>query len=314
MGWRLHLSNQAIGPLAILAHSEPILLAFIHSDRLCMFDLSSGTALHEGEWALPVAPPPPINLRWLEYFNGLRDVDGRFLARVTARRGLDVCQTEDGLWRLLVNGAGALSWRLGADPQVIRLAQQARWILVDFQPREGLWCVLDEQGRRHLYRRDQALNISAASPLRVESGVLALALADDGRCFACDGRLLVVWNAQGQAEQHPLAFTANRLAISHDGARLALADQENGVLRLYRTLDGTQTHQKTAIDLMARATQLQLLADLPPSRSAISGLALSSSADQGWLAFSMVGVVAVVAFNELDSVGEDEGGHLRGPG
>jgi hypothetical protein len=312
MGWRLHLSNQAIGPLAILTQREPILLAFTRVDRLCMFDLASGTPLHEGELALPSAPPPPIGLKWLSYFNGLRDVDGQFLPRVAARRGLDVCQTHDGLWRLLVHGAGAVSWRLGDDPRVIRLEDAERWVLVDFEPKRGLWCALDEQGRRHLYLRDRALNVSPPSPLRVQSGVLALALARDGRCFACDGRLLLVWDAQGQAAQHSLAFTANRLAISHEGARLALADQENGVLRLYRTRDGTQTHQKTAIDLMARAAQLQLLADLPPPHSAVSGLALTHSAEQGWLAFSMAGVVAVVSFSELDCVAEEDGGHLRG--
>ena len=311
MGWRLHLSNQVIGPLAICGQRAPILLAFTRVDRLSMLDLASGAALHEGELALPSAPPLPIGRHWLDYFDALRDVDGKLLPRVAARRGLDVCQTRDGLWRLLVNGAGAISWRLGDDPRVIRLADAERWVLVDFEPQRGLWCALDEHGRRHLYLRDSLLHISAPSPLRVQSGVLALALACDGRCFACDGRLLLIWDAQGRAAQHSLAFTANRLAISHDGARLALADQENGVLRLYRTQDGTQTHQKTAIDLMARAAQLQLLADLPPPHSAVSGLALAHDAEQGWLAFSIGGVVAVVSFSELDCVAEEEGGHLR---
>lgn len=103
-----------------------------------MFDLVSSATLHQGELTLPSALPPPIGSAWLSYFSVLCDVGGQLLPRVTARRGLGVCQTRDGLWRLLIDGAGALSWRSSDDPRVIRLADAERWVLVDFEPQRIL--------------------------------------------------------------------------------------------------------------------------------------------------------------------------------
>ena len=49
-------------------------------------------------------------------------------------------------------------------------------------------------------------------------------------------------------------------------------------------------HQRHAVDLMARATQVQLIADPPPSRITLHTLAVDNN---GTIAFALAGVVCV---------------------
>ncbi|WP_347259140.1 hypothetical protein, partial [Methylocaldum sp.] len=55
-------------------------------------------------------------------------------------------------------------------------------------------------------------------------------------------------------------------------------------------IDLTPIRQRFAIELVAEAFQVQLLADMPPVQAALSALAL---ADDGLLAFAMSGVICL---------------------
>ena len=77
------------------------------------------------------------------------------------------------------------------------------------------------------------------------------------------------------------------------------SDGEAGVLRVYKANDLSLTHQRFAIDLVAEATQVQLLADLPPLDTGISGLTLD---DSGNVAFVMAGVVCASDLTYMDEV------------
>ncbi len=90
-----------------------------------------------------------------------------------------------------------------------------------------------------------------------------------------------------------------RMAISPSGGMVVTSDIESGVLRVYKGESLILTHQRFAIDLVAAATQLQLLADLPPIGTAISAL---TAYTRGTLAFAMSGVVCVTDVQDLDEV------------
>jgi hypothetical protein len=80
---------------------------------------------------------------------------------------------------------------------------------------------------------------------------------------------------------------------------LATSDAEAGVIRIYHGESLVPTHQKFAIDLVARATQVQLLADLPPLDTIARALTVHA---KGVIAFAMSGVVCVTDVSQMDEL------------
>jgi hypothetical protein len=93
-------------------------------------------------------------------------------------------------------------------------------------------------------------------------------------------------------------YMIGRLACSPAGDTLATSDLETGVIRIY---DGQLKLmvQRFAIDLLADARQLQLLADLPPVFVAINALTMGSG---GLVAFSMSGILCVTTLHYFQPV------------
>ena len=77
-----------------------------------------------------------------------------------------------------------------------------------------------------------------------------------------------------------------------------MADIDDDLVRVYR--EGLRpTHQKHAIDLMANARQVQLLASLPGRKAGLGALEI---ADDGTLAFALGGVICVTHIKALDEL------------
>ncbi|MBC7812483.1 MAG: hypothetical protein H7175_15120, partial [Burkholderiales bacterium] len=94
-------------------------------------------------------------------------------------------------------------------------------------------------------------------------------------------------------------YFINMMACSANGAVLATSDSEAGVVRVYDGVELLPTRQRHAIDLVATATQVQLMADLPPLSIALSALTID---DNGVLAFAMSGVVCVTEISKMDAL------------
>jgi hypothetical protein len=96
-----------------------------------------------------------------------------------------------------------------------------------------------------------------------------------------------------------LGYTVRLIACSPDGQTLATCDMDIGLIRVYRGPTLHLTHQRFAIDLISEATQVQLLAELPPAFVAPGALKVDNS---GRLALSMSGVVCVSDLSYMDEV------------
>lgn len=292
MAWRVHLANSAIRMVEIISGTRPILAAWAAPRHVNLFDLSDGAPL--GEVTLPPLPavnaPPELWERFQE--ETLRLPNGDHLTRVQlANRTLFL--TREGAQRLHWDGGASLI--LIDDKEAVPLAVPAdapsvtRWLAVDFDRDLGFTAALADNGRLYLYE----LNVFKGSY------DLGLQPEDERRCHvqiqrgqhlhATDGRTLVAVTTSGAVKKRlALHYRVALMASSPDGQQLALVDYEDGIVRLYRGADLLLTHQKFAIDLVLEAAPRQLLEELPPPMTAVSGLAL---ADQGVIAFAMGGVL-----------------------
>ncbi|MGB1287378.1 MAG: hypothetical protein ACPG7F_12645, partial [Aggregatilineales bacterium] len=121
-----------------------------------------------------------------------------------------------------------------------------------------------------------------------------------GTIFATDGRTLVVVDSGGHVlKRKTMHYSIGQLTCSPGGGMLAVSDSQTGVIRLYHAETLQLTHQKFAIDLMAQASQVQLIADLPHTGTAVSQLI---AYNRGILAFAMSGVVCVSHVSDMDEL------------
>jgi hypothetical protein len=116
--------------------------------------------------------------------------------------------------------------------------------------------------------------------------------------YTSDGQQLVMTDVNGEVlmriDPHHLL---GEIACSPDGRWVATSDLETGVIRVYDGATLLPLYQRFAIDLLANATQLQLLADMPPAQVAASALTIG---DDGALAFALSGVICVTEVEALD--------------
>jgi hypothetical protein len=89
------------------------------------------------------------------------------------------------------------------------------------------------------------------------------------------------------------------MACSPDGARVVTSDTEAGLIRVYNGHDLKQTHQRFAVDLIADAQQVQLLANLPPITATVSALV---AGDNGVIGFAMSGVICMTDVSYLTAL------------
>ena len=114
------------------------------------------------------------------------------------------------------------------------------------------------------------------------------------------GNQLILTDSSGKVRKsQPTHYIVARIACSPNGGMLATSDAESGVIRVYHGDSLLPTHQKFAIDLVADATQIQLLADLPPLDTIARALTVHA---KGILAFAMSGVVCVTDVSRMDEL------------
>jgi hypothetical protein len=74
---------------------------------------------------------------------------------------------------------------------------------------------------------------------------------------------------------------------------------ESGVIRVYDGTTFTLCYQRFAIDLVANATQVQLMANLPSISAAATALTINNA---GIIAFSMSGVACVTGLAHMSAL------------
>ena len=299
MAWRLHLTNQSIQSLDILEGDPPLLAAWSRRDRVAYYDLKTGTVLGEQELERPDTQNRQDE-SWQAYLTGLTAPNGAYLPAIQLTNGT-LYLTDDGRMRLYYTGSTDLYLQNDDKEVLLEVSNVDRFVAVTLDRFLGLTAALDDAGKLHIYQ--QHINVGEFD--------LGLSLQDDlrpkvvtsrggGAIFITDGQDIVLTDSSGRVRKRiDTHFTIHQMACSPSGNAVIICDADVGVIRVYKGHELTLTHQRFAIDLVAAATQIQLLADLPPTSVAPSAVAINN---EGVLAFAMSGVICVTDISYMDEV------------
>ncbi|MDX1993243.1 MAG: hypothetical protein SF029_12695 [bacterium] len=299
MSWRLHLTNRAVQALDILDGQPPLLAAWSRRDRVAYYDLDTGTQI--AETVLRTLPKEKRQGEdWQLYLSELVAPNGAFLPHVRTT-GLTIYTTDDG--RMHLYYAGDTNLFLYAEGKEIALdvaeAEEFRALALDRFL--GLNAALAEDGKLHLYQ--QHIRVGAFDvDLHLQQDVMpGLAISrGGGSIFVTDGSRIVLTDSSGKPRKTlDTHYFIGKMVCSPSGRHLVTSDLESGVLRVYSGSDLTLLRQRFAVDLLARAEQVQLMADPPPSSVALSALAVDN---RGVVAFALGGVICASSITEMDEL------------
>ena len=293
MPWRVHLSNRALHRLDILkAPKSSLLAAWSQPDRVTYFDLESGAAMGEQDLKI-IDSDVRHHGQWQALMPQLVAPNGAY-PPVLASDSWTIYTTRNGQRRFYYSGDEAYLVT-GTDESKLEIESIAA---VSLDRASGLLALLDATGQLCLYepgKSSHQFDIGLSSKPDVRS---RLAVMGGGQAIvvACD-HLLVKVDRQGSLlKRVELPYSIGRFASSPDGQMLACGDRDANVICIYEGERFQPMFQRHAIDLMASATQLQLIADLPPSRVAMNSLVIDNV---GNLAFALAGVICVTAVAQM---------------
>lgn len=300
MAWRIHLTNQAIQSLNILHGKPPILAAWTRNDRVHYYDLETGDLIDDKR--LDGAPSEGRRTHaWYQYINTLIGPEKDMFLPVVRTRRTEIHTSSDGQLRLYRVGDNKLYLEADGVEERLDTAKAERFIALDLDRSLGVIAALDQDARLHIYQQNIRIgefDIGLSKDPYPRASVIVT--QGGGAIFATDGQQIVLVDSGGQVKkQIPMHYRIGRMACSVSGALLLTSDVESGVIRAYNGKDLSLTHQRFAIDLVAEASQVQLMADLPPLGTAISALAAYR---KGIFAFAMSGVIAVTDISFMDQL------------
>lgn len=297
MSWRLHLSNQAIRQLHILPGKTQLLATWTQRNRVFYFDLESGIPMGE-RIVDAVSVLDRKDARWQEFVSSLVAPNKAVLPLVPTHFGY-LHLSGDGRLHLYDCGNAKLTLVMPEKEMTLNAYPADRFMDVKLDRFLGLVGALDTQGKLHLYQQDQPVGVFDLS-LRLRADLpTQLAIPQGGSAvYVTDGQQIVVVSPEGQVRQRFLAhYSIGQMVCSPNGRLLLTCDYETNVLRAYNSADLLGTHQRHAVDLVAHATQVQLIADLPPVKAAVGVLAMNN---QGVVTFAMNGVICTTSLAEMD--------------
>jgi hypothetical protein len=304
MAWRIHLTNQAIQHLHILAGRQPALVAWTRPNRVHLYDLETGTLLEER--TLPEAPANPHLLEtrqseaWQTYLGELQGVDAGVYLPYVQTGNLHIHTTDDGKLRAYRYG-NQIHIATDGNEVALKLNDVSEIVSLAFDRALGTLVLLDDKRRLHIFQQHLAMGVFDVG-LSAEAGTRAQVVISrgGGNIFVSDGQQIIAIDINGKVthrvETH---YFVGQLSCSPGGGMVIANDLETGVLRVYHGDSLAPTHQKFAIDLVSKAAQVQLLADLPPPDTGLSAIAAHN---KGTICFAMSGVVCVTDVTEMDEL------------
>jgi hypothetical protein len=300
MAWRLHLTNHSIQQLDILdgvAGKPALLAAWWRRDRVMYYDLQRGLLIADETIEFPDVDDRNT-LAWQNFIKSLAAPNGAPLPRVrTAFETIYRAQVgETSLYRV---GPAEIYLHASYGSDEVRLDVRGTKTLTEiaFDPSGEYTAALDNKAKLHLYRGEKRLGFYSLQ-LSVDGVVPSLAIARKASAvYISTGRDIVKTNSTGSVLQRITThFDIGSVLCSPDGQWVVATDLESGVIRVYGGADLKLRYQRFAIDLLANARQLQLLADLPPTSVAPNALAIS---DDGTLALALSGILCVTSLDEM---------------
>lgn len=300
MTFRIHLSNQAIQTLHILPGNNPQLVVWTRRDKAQIYALDDGTLLNE--ISLGTAPDVErTSEAWLSFISQTKAPDSPYYLPYVQTQASDIWSTDDGALRVYPQRDGRIYMETDGVEQELSIIEGEQFISMDLDGALGTFVALDEKLQLHIYQQNiriGAFDIGLKQDVDLRPAVTVS--RGGSAIYATDGRRIVHVNSSGVIQKTiETHYYVGQLAASPSGGMVITSDMESGVLRVYKGDKLVLTHQKFAIDLVADANQVQLLADLPPMGTAISTI---SAYSKGILAFAMSGVVCVTDVKHMDEV------------
>jgi hypothetical protein len=297
MNWRIHLTNQAIRELHTLSGKPSLLAIWIQANRVEFYDLETG-ALH-GHRQIDAPPDGDyLSEEWQTYLASLIDIKGRsYLPTVTTPHAT-IYTTDDGKLHLFRESYNTLKLMTEGKVSELDTSHAESFISLDLDRALGIVVALDTKGRLSIYQQSIFIGDFDIG-LMVDELVGATVIISNGggTIFATDGRQIVMTDASGDVLRRlNVHYNIRQIACSSGGGMIVTSDNEAGLIRVYSGSDLTPTHQRFAVDLIAEAQQVQLMADLPPLSVAISAL---TAGNRGAIGFAMSGVICMTNVNNL---------------
>ena len=300
MAFRIHLTNQAIQRLHILPSKPPQLVVWTRHDKAYFYNLETGILLNEQH--LGDAPTDSRGSEaWLNFLSRTKGNESKFYLPMVRTQTLDMLSTDDGALRVYRQRDGQLFMETDGVEDKLTLKGGDSLISMDLDGALGTFVGLDDNLKLHIYQ--QNIRVGAFDiGLKRDADLRANVTISRGgtAIYATDGRRIVYVDTGGNVQKTlDTHYYIGQMAASPNGGMILTSDMESGVLRVYKGDKLILTHQKFAIDLVAAANQIQLMADLPPTSTAISTM---TAYNKGILAFAMSGVVCVTDVKHMDEV------------
>ena len=279
--------------------SVPQVAVWDNRHNVHFYDRRDGTPLGELRLA-EVEPPEDLSAEsWRATTATLRAPDGPYLPAVYLNR-LVLHQSADGRLRLYHFQDGSLILEVDGRNIALDREQDGRFLVAGLDRALGMSGAYNDGGLLHIFQQHVRVGtFEIELKLGLDARLNLVAPEARGRLILSDGERILVVDSAGQVMDELVThYTAGALAVSPNGELLAVADIDDNLVRVYR--EGLRpTHQKHAIDLMANARQVQLLASLPGRKAGLSALEI---ADDGTLAFALGGVICVTHIKALDEL------------
>lgn len=293
--WRLHLTNSAVIQLDIIHGKQAILAAWANDGSASYYALETGSPLGKTTFILPKTTTY-ADEHWSAFLPTLKGPKNTPLPRIRADSG-QVWTADNGLTAVIYSGGatlthvalGGASKTYGYDVAPISLA---------LDPQTYTAAALDAKGALLIAKPTAGVKtVKLGLDPQIELPLNVKISRGGGRIAVSDGSILVVTDGAGKRlALRELAYACSLIALSQDGARVLTYDSDSGVLRSYQAEDLTMTHQRFVSDLLTGARQVQLMADLPPARAALSALTCDG---EGSIAFAVTGQVCAAVLDHL---------------
>ncbi|MFZ4827330.1 MAG: hypothetical protein ACOYLB_08235 [Phototrophicaceae bacterium] len=297
MSWRIHINDRTIHKLQIISKDNERILLVWYQNAIGCYDVEKGVLY---DTRRPISSPEPsAGEEWETYLDSLRAPNGLPLPYVRTKNAL-LYLTMDGNQTVVDDGFGLQVLAKKTLHHFSQIDTEMLTMSVDYK--SGIIAVLGENTHLYLYRETTLLG-EYALPIPLKQGILPDVFMSEHaqQVFICDGNHLLVYNRAGALRiHHTFSYTVGKIACSPNGEMLIASDAHNGVLRVY--VGGQQfrfSYQKFAVDLYAKARQLQLLVSAPTPLTAVNGLTIE---DDGTFAFSMGGVVVMTHIDYMDEI------------
>ncbi len=299
MTWRLHLSNQAIHHINILPGKPSLVAAWTQRTRVFYFDLENGAQMGERTFKDGKFENREDE-KWREFITSLNAPNKAFLPIVRTPQA-EIFTSEDGRTRLYSTEQAELYLEVNGKEIKLDTGDAAHFVAIGLDHFLGLIAALDEKAMLHIYQQQTLVGVFETGLYLDDDLRPQIAISyGGGSIFVTDSQRIVLIDSNGKVRKRlETHYLIGKLDCSPNGQHLVTADMEANVIRVYNGAELIPTHQRHAVDLLAEADQLQLMADFPPANVALNALTINN---KGIMVFALAGVICASDITYMDAL------------